>query len=111
MQTFTVTGTLPRGIEISGVTYTAFTMREPFLEDLIDAAAQAGGTENGIAFWAEQAVRQLTEVKSADGQEYKGPFVRSMIKAKADFLALRDAQTRLDMLGNGEPSASEATGI
>lgn len=111
MQIHTVTGTLPRGIEISGVTYTAFTMREPFLEDMIDAATDAGGTENGISFMAEQAVRQLTEVKSADGQEFKGPFVRSMIKAKADFLALRDAQTRLDILGNGEPSASEATGI
>ncbi|MBS7690119.1 phage tail assembly protein [Pseudomonas lalucatii] len=110
MQTFTVTGTLPRGIKISGVTYTAFTMREPFLEDLIDAAAEAGGTGNDIAFYAEQAVRQLTEVKSVDGQEFKGPFVRSMIKAKADFIALRDAQVRLDMLGNGEPSASEATG-
>jgi|SRR3990167_993853 len=111
MQTHTVTGTLPRGIEIGGITYTNFTMREPYLEDLIDAAAQAGGTENGIAFWAEQAVLQLTEAKSVDGRVFNGPFVRSMIKAKADFLALRDAQTRLDMLGNGEPQASEATGI
>lgn len=111
MQAFTVTGTLPRGIVIAGITYTSFTMREPFLDDMIDAAAEAGGTENGISFMAEQAVRQLTEVKSADGQEFKGPFVRSMIKAKADFLSLRDAQIRLDMLGNGEPKASEATGI
>lgn len=111
MKTYTTSGVLPRGIEISGVTYTAFTMREAFLEDLIDAAAEAGGTENGIAFWAELAVRQLTEVKATDGQEYKGPFVRSMIKAKADYLALRESQMILDTLGNGEPEASEATGI
>lgn len=111
MQTFTVTGTLPRGIVIGGVTYTAFTMREVFLEDMIDAAAEAGGTDNGIAFWAEQAVRQLTEVKSDDGQAYCGPFIRSMVKAKADFMALRDAQIRLDNLGNGEPPASTAPGI
>lgn len=33
MQIHTVTGTLPRGIEIGGITYTNFTMREPYLED------------------------------------------------------------------------------
>ncbi|WP_181295289.1 hypothetical protein [Pseudomonas sp. Q2-TVG4-2] len=111
MQTFTVTGILPRGIEISGVTYTNFTMREALLDDLIDAAAEAGGTENGLAFYAEQAVRQITEVTTTDGQRYTGPFVRRMIKAKADFLALRDAQTRLDIMGNGEPPTSETAGI
>lgn len=111
MNIFTTPVTLPRGIVIGGVTYTSFIMREVFLEDMIDAAAEAGGTDNGIAFWAEQAVRQLTEAKSADGQSYGGPFVRSMIKAKADFMALRDAQIRLDNLGNGEPPASTAPGI
>lgn len=110
MQTFTTTGTFPRGIEIAGTTYTQFTMREALLEDLIDAAADAGGTENGLAFYAEQAVRQLTEVTSADGQRYSGPFVRKMIKTRADFLALRDAQLRLDQMGNGEPSSSETPG-
>ncbi len=110
MQTLSTTGTFPRGIEIAGVKYSTFTMREALLEDLIDAASEAGGTENGLAFYAEQAVRQLTEVTSADGQRYTGPFVRSMIKAKADFLALRDAQVRLDNMGNGVQPTSEAPG-
>lgn len=111
MQPFTVTGTFPRGIEISGVTYTEFTMREALLEDLIDAAGEAGGTENGLAFYAEQAVRQLIEVRSVDGQRFEGPFIRRMIKAKADFLALRAAQVRLDDLGNGASQPNETTGI
>ena len=88
MQPFTTTGTFPRGIEIAGTTYTQFTMREAFLEDLIDAAADAGGTENGLAFYAEQAV----------------------IKTRADFLALRDAQLLLDQMGNGEQSSNETPG-
>lgn len=111
MKTFTTTGSFPRGIEVAGVVYTKFTMREALLDDLIDAAAEAGGTENGLAFYAELAARQLTEISSADGQLYSGPFVRSMIKAKADFLALRDAQMRLDQMGNGEQPASETPGI
>lgn len=110
MKTLTTTGTFPRGLVIEGVTYTEFAMREVLLADLIDAESDAGGTDNGIAFHAEQAVRQLTEVKSADGQRYEGPFVRSMIKTKPDFIALRAAQIRLDSLGNGEQVPGAAAG-
>lgn len=110
MSQLTKTGTLPRGLSIAGVIYTGFEMREALLADMIEAELESGGAGNGIHYNAQLAARQLIKVTSADGQEYKGPFVLSMIKNRADFLALRHVQLDLEELGNVEPSASGGTG-
>lgn len=111
MQPITTTGTLPHGLSIAGTTYTRFEMREALLADMIDAELESGGPGNAIHYNAQLAVRQLVSVTSADGQQYKGPFVVSMLKKRGDFLALRKAQLDLDELGNAEPNASTATGM
>lgn len=110
MKQLTITGALPTGLVIAGVSYTGFEMREALLADMIDAELESGGPGNAIHYNAQLAVRQLTKVSSADGQEYKGPFVVGMIKKRGDFLALRKAQLELDEMGNAEPSASGSTG-
>lgn len=111
MQPLTTTGTLPHGLVIAGATYTRFEMREALLADMIDAEADSGGPGNAIHYSAQLAVRQLVKVTSAEGQEYKGPFVVAMVKKRGDFVALRQAQLKLDELGNGEPSATDSTGM
>jgi hypothetical protein len=110
MNVLIVDGKLPHGLAIAGVIYTGFAMREAELADMIEAELDSGGPGNAIHYNAQLAVRQLTKVTSADGQEYKGPFVVSMLKKRGDFLALRHAQMELDDLGNAAPSASESTG-
>lgn len=110
MKEILVVGTLPAGLSIGGVIYTGYEMREALLADMIDAELESGGPGNAIHYNAQLAVRQLTKVSSADGQEYKGPFVVTMIKKRGDFLALRKSQMELDVLGNAEPSASGSTG-
>ena len=110
MKQLTINGTLPTGLLIAGVSYTGFEMREALLADMIEAELESGGAGNAIHYNAQLAVRQLTKVSSADGQEYKGPFVVGMIKKRGDFLALRKSQMELDVLGNAEPSASGSTG-
>lgn len=110
MKEILVVGTLPAGLSIGGVIYTGYEMREALLADMIDAELESGGPGNVIHYNAQLAVRQLTKVSGADGQEYKGPFVVTMIKKRGDFLALRRSQMELDVLGNAEPNASGSTG-
>lgn len=110
MQRLTKSGSFTHGLAIAGVIYTGFEMREAFLADMIDAELESGGPGNAIHYNAQLAVRQLTKVTSADGQEYKGPFTVAMLKKRGDFLALRRVQMDLDELGNVEPSASGGTG-
>lgn len=106
----TFTGSLPHGLSIEGVIYKLFEMREAFLADMIEAEVDSGGAGNSIHYNAQLAVRQITRVSDDAGNEYKGPFVVSMIKKRGDFLALRGAQIELDRLGNEEPSACATTG-
>ncbi|MCM2318059.1 MAG: hypothetical protein NDI93_01875 [Pseudomonas sp.] len=110
MQQLTLDGSLPHGLVIAGTTYTRFEMREALLADMIDAEAESGGPANAIHYSAQLAVRQLVKVTSADGQEFKGPFIVAMVKKRGDFVALRQAQMKLDELGNDEPSATGSTG-
>lgn len=110
MQPLTTTGTLPHGLVIAGTTYTAFEMREALLADMIEAEADSGGPANAIHYSAQLAVRQLVKVTSEGGEEYRGPFVVAMVKKRADFVALRQAQLKLDELGNDAPSATDSTG-
>lgn len=111
MQQLTTTGTLPHGLVIAGTTYTHFEMREALLADMIEAEVESGGPGNAIHYSAQLAVRQLTRVTSADGQEFKGPFVVSMVKKRGDFVALRKAQMELDDLGNDAPTGSASIGM
>ena len=106
----TYTGTLPHGLSIEGLVYRHFAMREAFLADMIEAEVDSGGAGNSIHYNAQLAVRQLTSINDGAGNEYRGPFVVSMIKKRGDFLALRGAQLELDRLGNEEPSASVTVG-
>lgn len=111
MQQLTTTGTFPHGLTIAGTTYTRFEMREGLLADMIDAELDSGGPGNAIHYNAQLAVRQLVKVSSADGQEYTGPFVVAMVKKRGDFLALREAQIKLDELGNAEANGCADTGM
>jgi hypothetical protein len=111
MKQLIVVGKLPKGLSIGGVIYTGYEMREALLADMIDAELESGGAGNSIHYNAQLVVRQLTKVSSADGQEFKGPFVVGMIKKRGDFLALRKSQLELDDLGNAEPNASDSTGM
>lgn len=110
MQQLSKTGKFPHGLHIAGVIYTQFELREALLADMIEAELESGGAGNGIHYNAQLAARQLTKVTSADGQEFKGPFVVAMIKKRGDFMALRNAQLALDELGNVEPGDSAGTG-
>ena len=109
-QPITLDGTLPHGLVIAGTTYTRFVMREALLADMIEAEADSGGPSNAIHYSAQLAVRQLIKVVSAGGEEFAGPFVVGMVKKRADFVALRQIQLKLDELGNGEPGATVSTG-
>lgn len=110
MKQLTTTGQFPHGLAIAGTTYTHFELREALLADMIDAELDSGGPGNAIHYNAQLAVRQLTRVISADGQEFKGPFTVGMVKKRGDFLALREAQIELDKLGNAEANGSASTG-
>uniref|UniRef100_A0A6H1ZF13 Uncharacterized protein n=1 Tax=viral metagenome TaxID=1070528 RepID=A0A6H1ZF13_9ZZZZ len=110
MQQITTTGTLPHGLDITGVRYTGFVMREALLGDMIEAEVESGGAGNQIHYAAQLAVRQLVKVTDASGREFAGPFVVSMIRKRSDFVALRTAQLELDKLGNDEPNGSASTG-
>lgn len=105
MQSLNTQGSFPHGLEVAGVRYTSFEMREAYLADMIDAEVESGGPDSPIHYNAQLAVRQLTRITTADGQEFKGPFVVAMVKKRSDFTALRRAQIELDKLGNGEPGA------
>lgn len=109
-QNLTTQGVLPRGINIEGVTYSRFEMREATLSDMIEAELDSEGASHGIHYNAQLAVRQLISVSNQDGQEFKGPFVVSMVRKRQDFLALREAQIKLDELGNAEANDSGTTG-
>lgn len=106
----TTTGKLPQGLIIEGTTYRHFEMREALLADMIEAEVDAGGMEHSLHYNAQLIARQLVRVHDDTGAEYTGPFVVSMIKKRGDFIALREAQLKLDELGNAEPSANETTG-
>ena len=110
MKQLQVSGVFPFGLVIDSVTYKAFELREALLADMIEAEAEAGSVHNSIHYNAQLAAQQLVKVTSDDGTEYKGPFVVSMIKKRADFMALRKAQVELDTLGNVEQSGSGSTG-
>lgn len=110
MKQLTVNGTFPIGLSIEGVIYKHFELREALLADMIDAEAEAGSVHSTIHYNAQLAARQLVRVTSADGAEFKGPFVVSMIKKRADFMALRKAQVELDVMGNVEQSDSASAG-
>ncbi|WP_447588640.1 hypothetical protein [Aquipseudomonas campi] len=110
MNQLTKAGKLPHGLDITGTRYTQFVMREAFLADMIEAEAESGGPQAQIHYAAQLAVRQLVEVSTANGEQFKGPFVVEMIKKRGDFVALRQVQLELDKLGNAEPNTSAGTG-
>jgi phage FluMu protein gp41 len=99
------TGKFVRGMQIGGVTYTGFEMREADTGDMMDAeleaAKQGGGVETPIIFNAQMMLRQLVKVTSDDGQEFNGPFTTNMLKKlkPIDYRALRNKQVEIDALG------------
>lgn len=110
MQQLTTSGSFPHGLVIAGTTYTRFEMREALLADMIEAEVESGGPTNAIHYYAQLAVRQLTRVTNDQGDEFKGPFVVTMVKKRGDFTALRQAQNKLDDMGNGATDGSASTG-
>jgi len=92
-------------INIAGVSYTHFVMREPTIQDMFDAEeelAQYGkGTDTPIAFNAEMMIRQITRVSNAEGGAFDGPFTLNMLKSwgTKNWRALRNHQIKVDLLG------------
>lgn len=111
MQQLTTSGNFPHGLVIAGTTYTRFDMREGLLADMIEAEVESGGPTNAIHYYAQLAVRQLTRVSNDQGDEFKGPFVVAMVKKRGDFTALRQAQIKLEDMGNGATDDSASTGM
>lgn len=110
MSTLTVKGTFKHGMSIDGVVYKKFELREAEMADVLDAERQAGCGSDRMAFHAELAMLQLTKVLDANGKVFGGPFLLKMLKKKADFVALREAQEELDRLGNEPLTGTETSG-
>ncbi len=110
MHQLTTNGNFPHGLVIAGTTYTRFEMREALLADMIEAEVESGGPTHAIHYSAQLAVRQLTRVTNGQGDEFTGPFVVAMVKKRGDYTALRQAQIKLDDMGNGATDGSASTG-
>jgi phage FluMu protein gp41 len=98
-----VSGPLKHGLTIKGVVHKEFTLREASVDDMLDAEMEVDVTKP-LNFNAQMMIRQLVKVGS-----FEGPFTMNMVRQlkPADWRVLRQAQTEVDSLGEGE-SASEA---
>lgn len=97
-----ITGPLRHGFKIGDVTHKTFTMRESFVDDLLDAELEADVTKP-LNFSAQLMVRQLVNVGS-----YEGPFTVGMLRRlkPVDWRILRAAQSELDDQGEDEPASA-----
>jgi phage FluMu protein gp41 len=96
-------GQIKHGFIIGGQAHKDFVLRESTVEDLLDAELLADVTKP-LNFAAQLMVRQLEQVGGFDG-----PVTIGMIRKlkPADWRILRDAQTKVDALGEDEPGSSE----
>jgi len=101
----TVKGELPHGLVIDGVTHRNFEMREANVGDMLDAEFEAD-VNRPIAFNGQMMLRQLVCVGT-----FRGPFTMGMLRGlkPADYRALRAKQMELDMQGEAEGSAGQAS--
>lgn len=102
-------GKFAKPVELAGVTYTHFTMREANIQDMFDVEmelSQSGrGTHTPLAFNGEMMIRQLVRVtNAADGKSHAGPFTMNMLKnfGVRNYRAIREKQLEIDMLGEAE---------
>lgn len=101
----TVKGEIPHGLVIDGVTHRNFEMREANVGDMLDAEFEAD-VNRPIAFNGQMMLRQLVCVGT-----FSGPFTMGMLRGlkPADYRALRAKQMELDMQGEAEGSAGQAS--
>lgn len=91
----TVKGTLKHGLKLGESLLKNFEMRESTTADMFAAEAIAG-VDTPLQFNGAMMSIQLVRV-----DDYEGPFTIEMIASlrKTDYSILRDAQMRLDKLG------------
>lgn len=91
----TVTGILPHGLKIDGVTHTEFEMREATVGDMFDAENDADVTKP-LSFNGQMMLRQLVRIGT-----FNGPITLGMLRTlkAADYRALRGKQMEIDAAG------------
>ncbi|MBQ1767317.1 MAG: phage tail assembly protein [Aquincola sp.] len=93
MPKLTHTGTLPIGVEVDGVRHTAFELREPTVDDNIQAIEEVGST-NSVALSAAIYSRQLVALGTLQPKEITLALVRGM--HPRDFDAIDQAALQLE---------------
>ncbi len=94
-------------VEIAGVSYTHFKLREATLNDMFDVElemSQTGrGTSTPLAFNGEMMMRQMVKVYNVDGSEFTGPFTMNMLNkfGVRNYRVIRQKQLEIDLLGEG----------
>lgn len=100
-------GKFIKPVELAGVSYTHFKLREATLDDLMDVEvelAQSGrGTHTPVAFNGEMMMRQMVKVYNETGNEFAGPFTMNLLKkfGLKNYSAIRAKQLEIDLLGEG----------
>ena len=101
----TVTGILPNGMKIDGVTHREFELREASVGDMFDAENEADVTRP-LTFNGQMMLRQLVSVGT-----FKGPFTMGMLRGlkPGDYRALRGKQMELEIMGEADGSAGQVS--
>ena len=101
----TVTGTLPHGLKIDGVTHTDFEMREASVGDMFDAENETDVTKP-LAFNGQMMLRQLVRIGT-----FTGPVTVGMLRtlSTADYRTLRGKQMELEAAGEPAGGAGPAS--
>lgn len=100
-------GKFIKPVELAGVSYTHFKLREATLDDMFEVEmelSQTGrGTHTPIAFNGEMMMRQMVKVYNVDGSEFAGPFTMNMLRkfGPKNYSAIRAKQMEIDLLGEG----------
>lgn len=101
-------------ITIADVNYTYFEMRESTVDDMFESEMElariGGGAHTPLAFNGQMMVRQITQVRNAQGAVFNGPFTMNMLKSwgPRNYRALRSKQVELDLLGEAVSSDQKA---
>ncbi len=96
----TVQGKLINGMMVGGALHFDFEVREPLVEDMVEAEKQVPPTELH-AFNVELLCRVVTRIGS-----FTGPFTPGMFKRmkRNDYNALTQAMLKADSLGEQTPA-------
>jgi hypothetical protein len=101
-------GKFAKPVEMTGVKFSHFQLRESTVDDMLEVELQLSqtgrGTNTPIAFNGEMMMRQMVKVYNPDGKEFTGPFTMNMLKmfGPRNYRAIREVQLEIDILGEAE---------